>query len=179
MLNSYMQIIKTGILCIPKFGMSSLPELEACLSILLSALPAPSNTNITILILVLAFVAAGIMHYTSPLCPTRSLVEKIYLDALETGLLSTSDIDTAEMVSILQLKVSKIREVSLRNSLSHSGTLLGFCGGHTVTLLCCIREVRMLETHIEILKENQVCEDNQTPSRIVRLWFVFAVAAIP
>jgi hypothetical protein len=85
--------------------MSSLPELEACLSLLSWVLPAPGNTNTTILILVLAFVAAGIMHYASPLRLTRVLVtaiasvEKIYLDALETGLLSASDIDTAEMLS--------------------------------------------------------------------------------
>jgi hypothetical protein len=85
--------------------MSSLPELEACLSILPSALPAPGSTNTTILILVLAFVAAGIIHHASPPRLTRVLVadianvEKIYLDALETGLLSASDIDTAELLS--------------------------------------------------------------------------------
>jgi hypothetical protein len=85
--------------------MSSLPELEACLSILSSALPAPGSTNTTILILVLTFVAAGIMHYASPVRLTRVLVtaiasvEKIYLEALETGLLYASDIDMAEMLS--------------------------------------------------------------------------------
>jgi hypothetical protein len=152
--------------------MSSLPELEACLSILSSALPAPGNTNTTILILVLTFVAADTMYYASPLPLTRVLVtvianvEKTYLDALETGLLSASDIDNAEMLSTcasllfinlvlfstvsLQLKVSKIRESSLRNSLSHSGTLREFFAGHTFTLLRCIRELRVLETHIEV-----------------------------
>jgi hypothetical protein len=85
--------------------MSSLPELQACLSILPSALPAPGSTNTTILILVLVFVAAGTIHYASPLRLTRVLVtaianlEKTYLEALETGLLSASDIDTAEMLS--------------------------------------------------------------------------------
>jgi hypothetical protein len=49
-------------------------------------------------------VAAGIVHYASPLCLTRVLVaaiadvEKIYLEALETGLLSLSDVDTREML---------------------------------------------------------------------------------
>ncbi|KAJ7917575.1 hypothetical protein B0H13DRAFT_1870240 [Mycena leptocephala] len=151
--------------------MSNLPELEACLSILPSALPAPGSTN-TILIVVLAFVAAGIIHHASPPRLTRVLVadianvEKIYLDALETGLLSASDIDTAELLSTLQLKVSKIREASLRNSLSHSGTLREFFGGRTFTLLQCIREVRVLETHIEILKESQLREDNPFANRV-------------
>jgi hypothetical protein len=88
--------------------MSSLPELEACLSILPSALPAPDGTTINTTILVatvVLLVAAGIVHYASPPRLTRVLVtaianvEKIYLEALETGLLSPSDIDTAEMLS--------------------------------------------------------------------------------
>jgi hypothetical protein len=154
--------------------MSSLPELEACLSILPSTLPAPGSAiNTTIFgVLLMLVVAAGIIHYASPPRLTRVLVtaianlEKTYLEALETGLLSASDIDTAEMLSTcapctlhpyyfqsldsLQLKGSKIREASLRNSLSHSGTLREFFGGHTFTLLRCIREVRVLETHIEV-----------------------------
>ncbi|KAJ7931606.1 hypothetical protein B0H13DRAFT_2524425 [Mycena leptocephala] len=151
--------------------MSSLPELEACLSILPSALPAPGSTiNTTIFgVVFMLVVAAGIAHYASPLRLTRVLVaaianvENTYLEALETGLLSASDIDTAELLSTLQLKVSKIREATLRNSLSHSGTLREFFEGHTFTLLRCIHEMRVLETHIEILKENQLREDNLHP----------------
>ncbi|KAJ7815001.1 hypothetical protein B0H13DRAFT_2381351 [Mycena leptocephala] len=152
--------------------MSSLAEFEACLSVLPSALPAhgTDTTNTAVLIaLVIFVVAAGIVHYTSPLRLTRVLitaianVEEIYLEALETGLLSASDIDTVEMLSTLQLKVSKIREASLRNSLSHSGTLREFFGGRTFTLLRCIREVRVLEIHIEILKETQLREDSLHP----------------
>ncbi|KAJ7931628.1 hypothetical protein B0H13DRAFT_1857613 [Mycena leptocephala] len=152
--------------------MSSLPELEACLSILPSALPAPGNTNTTaiLLILVVLVVAAGIIHYMSPPRLTRILVtaianlEKTYLEALETGLLSASDIDTAEMLSSLQLKVSKIRETSLRNSLSLRSTLHEFLNGHTFNLLRCIREVRVLEIQIEILKETRLRDDNLHPT---------------
>ncbi|KAJ7917599.1 hypothetical protein B0H13DRAFT_2322346 [Mycena leptocephala] len=148
-----------------------LSELEACLSILPSALPAPGSTiNTTIFgVVFMLVVAAGIVHYASPPRLTRVLVtaisnvEKTYLDALETGLLSASDIDTAEMLSTLQLNVSKIREASLRNSLSHSGTLREFFGGRTFTLLRCIHEVRVLEIHIEILKEAQLREDSLHP----------------
>ncbi|KAJ7931664.1 hypothetical protein B0H13DRAFT_2524510 [Mycena leptocephala] len=165
--------------------MSSLPELEACLSILPSALPAPASTITSTAILVAPLVlavVAGIVHYVSPPRLTRVLVvdianvEKIYLEALETGLLSTSDINTAEMLSLLQLKVSQIREASLRNSLSHSGTLREFFGGCTFTLLRCIREVRVLETHIENLSGAMTA---YIPSRTVCGEFVFAAAAIP
>jgi hypothetical protein len=158
--------------------MSTLPEFEACLSILLSVLPVPGGTiTNTAVLLVVVLVAAGIMHYASPLRLTRVLigaitsVEKIYLEALETGLLSASDLHTVEMLSTcaslpfinlihsqqpvsLQLKVSKIRETSLRNSLSHSRTLREFFAGRTFTLLCCIREVKALETHIEVFNSS-------------------------
>ncbi|KAJ7814994.1 hypothetical protein B0H13DRAFT_2381347 [Mycena leptocephala] len=152
-------------------GAAGLSELEACLSILPSALPAPRSTiNTTIFgVVFILVVAAGIVHYASPPRLTRVLataisnVEKTYLDALETGLLSASDIDTAEMLSTLQLNVSKIREASLRNSLSLSGTLREFFRGRTFTLLRCIHEVRMLEIHIEILKEAQLREDSLHP----------------
>ncbi|KAJ7917592.1 hypothetical protein B0H13DRAFT_2322339 [Mycena leptocephala] len=155
--------------------MSRLSELEACLSILTSALPSPASTITTstaILVTVapaVLIVAAGIVHYASPLCLTRVLVaaiadvEKIYLEALETGLLSLSDVDTREMLYTLQLTVSEIREASLRNSLSIRSTLLDFIKGHTFTLLRCIREVRALGIRIEILKEIQLGQDNLHP----------------
>ncbi|KAJ7917603.1 hypothetical protein B0H13DRAFT_1870268 [Mycena leptocephala] len=152
--------------------MSSLSELEACLSILPSALPAPGTTIDTTIfgvVFIILVVAAGIIHYVSPPRLTRVLVtsiatvEKTYLDALETGLLSASDIDTAEMLSTLQLKVSKIREASLRDSLSLRSAFHELCGGRTFTLLGCIREVQALEIHIEILKENQLREDSLYP----------------
>jgi hypothetical protein len=87
--------------------MSSLSELEACLSILPSVLPAPGGTtNTTIFgVLLMLVISAGTIHYASPprltcvLVTAIANVEKTYLDALETGLLSASDIDTAEVLS--------------------------------------------------------------------------------
>ncbi|KAJ7931619.1 hypothetical protein B0H13DRAFT_2308340 [Mycena leptocephala] len=152
--------------------MSDLPGLDACLSILPSTLPAPgSTTNTAVFVASLVFiVVVGVVHYASPLRLTRVLIttianaEKTYLEALETGLLSPFDTDTTEMLSSLQLKVSKIRETSLRNSLRHSGTLRELFAGPTFALLRCIREVRGLEIHIEILKETQLREYNLDPS---------------
>ncbi|KAJ7819003.1 hypothetical protein B0H13DRAFT_2378580 [Mycena leptocephala] len=158
-----------------KFRMSSLPELEACLSILPSTLPAPGSTiNTTTSVLSLCSLSRPALSTTRPLSvlhaswsppsPTWRNISR----RLETGLFSASDVNTAEILSTLQLKVSKIREASLRNSLSHSGTLRQFFAGHTFTLLRCIREVRVLETHIEILKESQLRDDNLHPSTIQR-----------
>ncbi|KAJ7917593.1 hypothetical protein B0H13DRAFT_2322340 [Mycena leptocephala] len=155
---------------------------DASLSILASNLPDTSRTKFMIVVLVVSVIVLALIYYFSPMRLTRVLVaaitgvQKTYLEALETALLSPSDIDTAE---ILQLKVSKIREASLRNSLSHSVTLREFFTGHTFTLHC-IHEVQVLETHIEvfssslygpanwhllskILKESQLREDNLHP----------------
>ncbi|KAJ7931609.1 hypothetical protein B0H13DRAFT_2308332 [Mycena leptocephala] len=156
--------------------MSSLAEFEACLSVPSALLtPRTDTTNTAVLIaLVIFIVAAGIVRYASPPRLARILitaiasVEKIYLEALETGLLSASDIDTAEMLSTLQLKVSKIREASLRNSLSHSGTLRDFFGGRTFTLLRCIHEVRVLEIHIEDLEGSPAPRRQPTSLRELR-----------
>ncbi|KAJ7803049.1 hypothetical protein B0H13DRAFT_2494769 [Mycena leptocephala] len=99
--------------------------------------------------------------------------EKTYLEALETGLLSASDVHTAEMLPTLELKASAIREGTLRNSLSLGSTFREFFAGRTFTLLLCIREVRALETHIE---KPDSAETTYTHLRIARGWFHFADA---
>ncbi|KAJ7846641.1 hypothetical protein B0H13DRAFT_2362879 [Mycena leptocephala] len=127
---------------------------EACLSILPSVLPT-AGSNTPIIVLVILLIAAGIIHYVSPMRFTRLLVaamamaEKSYLEVLEAGLASLSDIHTAEMLSALQLKVSAIREASLRSSLSIWATICEFLKGRTFSLLQCIREVQALQTQIE------------------------------
>jgi hypothetical protein len=76
---------------------------EACLSILPSALPTAGSNNTIIALVIL--IAAGIIHYVSPMRFTRVLVaamtmaERSYFEVLEAGLASPSDIDTAEMLS--------------------------------------------------------------------------------
>ncbi|KAJ7819004.1 hypothetical protein B0H13DRAFT_1921936 [Mycena leptocephala] len=140
----------------------------ASLSILGSDLPNNSTTHFVAAVLLVA-VVVFIGHYASPRRLTRVLVtaiasvEKSYLEALKTGLLSPSDVHTAEMVSTLQFNVSAIREVTLRSSQSLRSTLREFLNGHIFTLLRCIREVRVLEIHIEILKEAQLREDGLNP----------------
>ncbi|KAJ6527237.1 hypothetical protein DFH09DRAFT_1414492 [Mycena vulgaris] len=140
--------------------MSSLSETS--LSLLASA-PPPSSTTSKVLFGGLALtLALCTIYYASPMRLTLVLVaavahtETIYLEALEAGVLSNADVHTAEMMSSLQLKVSHLREASLRHSLSYSTTVSAFLKGRTLTLLQCIREVRALETRIEILKEEQL-----------------------
>ncbi|KAJ6488076.1 hypothetical protein DFH09DRAFT_1339329 [Mycena vulgaris] len=137
-------------------------SLSEPLSLLASA-PPPSSTTSKVLLGVLGLtLAACIIHYASPMRLTRVLLaaiadaEDAYLEALEAGILSHTDVHTAEMMSNLQLKVSHLREASLRHSLSYCTTVSEFLKGRTLTLLQCIWEVRALEARIEILKEEQL-----------------------
>ncbi|KAF7356351.1 hypothetical protein MVEN_00967400 [Mycena venus] len=143
------------------------------LEILASTVPASTTTGeIVIMILAVIFVA-GLEYYASPLRLTHVLVaaiaatEKAYLEALEIGLISPSDVETAEMLSTLQLKVLKIREASLRNSRSYWKAFFGFLEGRTLTVQFCIWKVRDLNTHIEILKEEKLRKRNFNPKAVV------------
>ncbi|KAJ7917586.1 hypothetical protein B0H13DRAFT_1870252 [Mycena leptocephala] len=133
---------------------------DTSLSILASNLPDTSRTKFMIVVLVVSVIPLALIYYLSPMRLTGVLVaaiasiEKIYLEALETGSLSASDINTAVMLSTLQLKVSEIREASLRNSLSLRSILREFLNGHPFALLRCIRE---------ILKESELREDTLHP----------------
>ncbi|KAJ6527200.1 hypothetical protein DFH09DRAFT_1328167 [Mycena vulgaris] len=140
--------------------MSSLSE--ASLSVLASTPPTSSTANKVLFGVFGLTLATCIIYYASSMRLTRVLVaaiantENTYLEALEAGVLSNSDVHTAEIMSSLQLKVSHIREESLRHSLSYRTTVSEFLKGRTLTLLQCIQEVRALETRIEILKEVQL-----------------------
>ncbi|KAJ6518965.1 hypothetical protein C8R45DRAFT_1116866 [Mycena sanguinolenta] len=123
--------------------------------------------------LLLAGVSVAGIYYVSPIRLTRVLViaiadaEKSYLAAVENGVLSAStEIDTGERLSVdrLQLRVSTIRETSLRSSLS---TLSAFYDmfniRRSVAVLRCLAEVHGLGTYIEISKESQLREIDSRP----------------
>ncbi|KAJ7019782.1 hypothetical protein C8F04DRAFT_1197356 [Mycena alexandri] len=145
------------------------PISESALPIVESAFPLPGT--IMNFKFVAAFIvpalAVGILYYASPMRLTDVLVaaisdlEKTYFDALDgrNSMLSASDVQTADMVNSLCLKVSVIRETTLRNSLSRRVALREFLRGRTFALLECIEEVRTLQIQIEILKEAQLRED--------------------
>ncbi|KAJ7117762.1 hypothetical protein C8R44DRAFT_879302 [Mycena epipterygia] len=81
---------------------------------------------------------------------TRVLVAAIdnvantYLEAIEAGVLSKSDIHTAAMLSRslhnLQIKVLRTHETTLRDSWSICRALHGFFKGRSFTILGCIHE---------------------------------------
>ncbi|KAJ6581744.1 hypothetical protein B0H19DRAFT_1061261 [Mycena capillaripes] len=85
---------------------------------------------------------AAFIYYTSPMHLTRVLVgafvetEKTYLERLETGLLSESDVRTIR--TRLQLKVSKVREETLSNSRSNWQDFSKFFKGRSFTILRCM-----------------------------------------
>ncbi|KAF7370463.1 hypothetical protein MSAN_00678100 [Mycena sanguinolenta] len=148
---------------IPNSGhMSTLPETSLTL---LSQSNSPSPPSIfTAVPLFTVFAIVG-LYYASPTCLTHVLVssladvENAYLTGVENGigvLCASTDVDVAERLAVLQLKVSTLREASLRSSLSPLSFLsdtFNIC--RFVTVLRCLREVRVLKTYIEISQEFQ------------------------
>ncbi|KAJ7117778.1 hypothetical protein C8R44DRAFT_854554 [Mycena epipterygia] len=141
---------------------------------LASAPPTSTTTKLAIGVLIITSMAC-IIHLASPIRLTGVLlvaidnVENIYLEAIETGALSKSDVNTAAMLSSarsLQNKVSYIREANLRSALSPFGAVCGFFNGRSFAILKCTREVRALEARIEILKEQQLRAPNPLGVRI-------------
>ncbi|KAJ7117781.1 hypothetical protein C8R44DRAFT_738656 [Mycena epipterygia] len=138
---------------------------ETTLSVLASAPPTSTTAKINIGVVALT-LATFIIHFASPMHLTCVLVaaikdaEETYLEAIETGALSKSDVHITAMMTSLQIEVSHIRQVTLRNSMSRFEALCDFFKGRTFTVLKCIREVRALEAHIEILKEEHLRDPN-------------------
>ncbi|KAJ7213064.1 hypothetical protein GGX14DRAFT_696950 [Mycena pura] len=129
------------------------------------AASAPTNTPVQTMLAMLVLGVTGTMYYASPSRLTRVMVaaiahaEKMYIDALESGALSATDVhidDIAEKMSSLHTKVSEIRETTLRNSLSHRAAFRQYLTGHAFALVQCIWEVHDFQTRIEILKEAQL-----------------------
>ncbi|KAJ7716129.1 hypothetical protein B0H16DRAFT_1476932 [Mycena metata] len=127
------------------------PISDSALPIVESAFPFSGATmNFK---LVAAFVvpalAACIIYYASPMRLTNVLVaaihdvERTYFDALD----ARNSVLSA--VYSLRLKVSVIRETTLRNSLSQHVAFREFLKGRTFALFECIEEVRVLQIQIE------------------------------
>ncbi|KAJ7213066.1 hypothetical protein GGX14DRAFT_564109 [Mycena pura] len=122
------------------------------------AMSAPTSTPVQTILAMLVLAIAGTMYYASPSRLTRIMVaaianaEKVYIDALESGALSATEVhidEIAEKMSSLHTKVSKIRETTLRNSLSNRAVFSQYLTGHTFTLVQCICEVHDFQTRIE------------------------------
>ncbi|KAJ7117784.1 hypothetical protein C8R44DRAFT_738659 [Mycena epipterygia] len=129
--------------------MSSLSEIT--ISVLESVPPTSATTKVIIGVLILTMATFG-THYASPmhlLVAAISNVEKTYFEAIEAGVLTKSNVHTTETLSSVQIKVSSIREASLRNYLSTRQEFREFFKGRSFTILKCIREVRKLEADIE------------------------------
>ncbi|KAJ7117799.1 hypothetical protein C8R44DRAFT_854560 [Mycena epipterygia] len=131
---------------------------ESSLSWLASSPPTSTTTKFMVGALIFA-LAAGVMHYTSPMRLTEVLshtlaeAEHSYFEGIEAGMLSASDVDTEVMLSRLQIKVSGIREATLRNTLSMWKSLREYSKGRTITVLRCIWEAQKFKTDIEYISE--------------------------
>ncbi|KAF7328653.1 hypothetical protein MSAN_02473900 [Mycena sanguinolenta] len=146
--------------------MSSLPETS--LSILSQSNSPSAPWSFPGILLFTIFAAVACIYYLSPARLTRVLVsvladvENAYLAGVENGngVLSTdADVDVAGRLSVLQLKVSTLRETSLRNSVSPLSAcfdMFNIC--HSVAVLRCLAEVRGLRIQIEISNESRLCD---------------------
>ncbi|KAJ7252576.1 hypothetical protein C8J57DRAFT_1519909 [Mycena rebaudengoi] len=113
-----------------------------------------ASVGASLLILAIACMVHRIwpMRLTYILVAFMRETERLYYDVVEAGELP-GDVDTEEKLLSLQMKVSEIREESLRNSLSTWTALGDFFRGRSIILLQCTNEVQSFKTHIEILKE--------------------------
>ncbi|KAF7356437.1 hypothetical protein MVEN_00976600 [Mycena venus] len=123
--------------------MSSITETSA--SFLDDSAPL-STTNVVVGVFIFSLVMTQIIHRTSPMHLTRTLVSVIheaegaYFSAIEDGVLSSSGTSTEMRLSELQIKVSNIRETSLRNSLSNWLLLRDYFRGRSFGIIECIWE---------------------------------------
>ncbi|KAJ7251325.1 hypothetical protein C8J57DRAFT_1238681 [Mycena rebaudengoi] len=112
------------------------------------------SVGASFLVLAIACIVHRIwtMRLTYVLVAFMRETKRLYYDAVEAGELP-GDVDTEEKSLSLQMKVSEIREESLRNSLSTWVALGDFSRGRSIILLQRTNEVQSFKTHIEILKE--------------------------
>ncbi|KAJ6488096.1 hypothetical protein DFH09DRAFT_1209940 [Mycena vulgaris] len=147
---------------------------EASLPIFASLLPNTSATNIFLASFILTSATAYMIFVASPTRLTRILVtlldetEKAYLTAIEAGVLCACDVQAHE-ISRLRIKVSEIREATLRDSLSSQKALGSFMKGRSFTLFRCVRDTQRFKTGIEILIEERL-RDLNSPGARGRTW---------
>ncbi|KAF8216721.1 hypothetical protein K438DRAFT_1747904 [Mycena galopus ATCC 62051] len=155
---------------VPQVAASNMTSIsETSLSFLTQSVPI-SGTNIVVAAGIFVVTMAYTIYHTSPMRLTAHLVsaideaEKAYLGAIEAGVLSSFDANIELRLSKLQIKVSNIRETSLRNSLSSWLSLGEYFRGRALEILECIGE---------ILKEEQLRDLNPlrvgTATRVVSL----------
>ncbi|KAJ7281331.1 hypothetical protein C8J57DRAFT_1297342 [Mycena rebaudengoi] len=150
---------------------------EPTLSFLLTILPNNiANTIIGSSILATA-TALGIYHIsptrlTCVLVASMHETDATYIGAMEAGvILCDGDTDT---LSKLQIKASRLREETLRNSLSTRKMLGEIFQGRSLALYRCIGDIQDLKTRIEISKEKQLRNLNPTGGAGTAAWAMSA-----
>ncbi|KAJ7696499.1 hypothetical protein B0H17DRAFT_1329177 [Mycena rosella] len=127
-----------------------------------SVLPSTTGTNAVVATVIIGSVAVYVVRHASPTRLTEILLaslsdaEKLYYDAVEAGVLSSSDAQVGAMLLRLQREVSEIRETTLHNSLSRWTAFRDIFNGRSFMVFQCIEEVSRFKTHVEILKESRL-----------------------
>ncbi|KAJ7180823.1 hypothetical protein C8R46DRAFT_1211126 [Mycena filopes] len=151
---------------------TSLPILTAPLS------PATAAkillTIIGLVLFALSVRYASPAHQTGILSATMASLDKVFGDVASAGFSSVPPQDIPSTLSAydnisllygvlhlhgsmqgLRVQVGSLREERLQNSRAWSATLCEFLRGRSITLYCCIRKAKDLETRLKIFQEKQ------------------------
>ncbi|KAJ6518989.1 hypothetical protein C8R45DRAFT_1085055 [Mycena sanguinolenta] len=127
--------------------MSTLSEISLSLLSQSNSSCPPWTFSVTGVLLAISVAAVG-LYCASPTRLTRGLVSALaavknaYLDGAENGFVLSADVDVAERLAVLQLKVFTIRETSLRSSLSALSALCDmFNIRRSVAVFRCLGEI--------------------------------------
>ncbi|KAJ7509927.1 hypothetical protein B0H11DRAFT_1901283 [Mycena galericulata] len=137
---------------------------ESSASLLTALLPTSTTAKLVLTVSTLACMVY-IVRAISPTRLMRVLVSSLaaaehsYIQGVESGSFVYEYAALAKRLASLQIDVSILREEDMRDSLSHCNAFSRYFQlQRTFAILRCIREVRTLETDIEILKEGQLRE---------------------
>ncbi|KAJ7617328.1 hypothetical protein FB45DRAFT_872772 [Roridomyces roridus] len=133
--------------------MSTVGEISGTAS-MLQTTPTPTDaTNIILLAIAILLLVGCTLQLLSTVRLTAMLVsnmrsaEEAYFGALEIGVLDDTH---TEILVQLQFRVCEIRQQTLRNSRTLVGGLRELLKGRALTIIRCIRDVKLFETEIEV-----------------------------
>ncbi|KAJ7759072.1 hypothetical protein B0H16DRAFT_1534241 [Mycena metata] len=150
--------------------MPALPD--GSLSILASPLPPATAAKIMLVVIGLLLIVA-FLYYTSPtrltcvLSDAMSNLDKVFGEVSTAGLLgllTPEDVQTVvSTYQMLRVEVGKVQAETLRNSKSWCTGLFSVFTGGSVSLLCCIKDVKDFARHLQLLQEDHRNKTNSLP----------------
>ncbi|KAJ7759090.1 hypothetical protein B0H16DRAFT_1534306 [Mycena metata] len=150
--------------------MPALPD--GSLSILASPLPSATAAKIMLVVIGLLLIVA-FLYYTSPtrlthvLSDAMSNLDKVFGEVSTAGLLGLLTLEDVQTVvstyQMLRVEVGKVQVETLRNSKSWCTSLFSVFAGGSMSLLCCIKDVKDFARHLQLLQEDHRNKTNSLP----------------